>query len=107
MCIRPAGNNNGARIPSRTKRSVRNRQHNRHVIRKLAFFSFLMVALPIATFYYLNNHVFKDSENQTMWSGFGAIGVVNVVIFVYILEAFREDAQGDTTAVPVGKLKQG
>ncbi|ETV82775.1 hypothetical protein H257_04570 [Aphanomyces astaci] len=94
---------------SLAERNEANRQHNRHVIRKLVFFSMLMFSLPIATFYALN-HVFRDSENKTMWSGFGAIGVVNVVIFVYIVEAFREDAAATkldaaTPPVVIGKFK--
>ncbi|ETW00957.1 hypothetical protein H310_06605 [Aphanomyces invadans] len=93
---------------SLAERNEANRQHNRQVIRKLVFFSFLMFSLPIAAFYVLN-HVFRDSENKTMWSGFGAIGVVNVVIVAYIIEAFREDAAAaKDNAVPspvVGKVK--
>ncbi|KAH9129957.1 hypothetical protein LEN26_000113 [Aphanomyces euteiches] len=92
---------------SLAERRAADQQHNRHVIRKLIFFSVLMLSLPVATFYYLHNYVFQASDNRTMWSGFGAIGVVNLVILVYIIEAFREDAQNATPTVPVvGKFKQ-
>ena len=39
-----------------------------------------------------------------VYSGFAAVGMVNVVIFIYIVEAFREDAQKEPTPI-VGKFK--
>ncbi|OQS03947.1 hypothetical protein THRCLA_21022 [Thraustotheca clavata] len=75
---------------------------------KLAFFTVLMFLVPISTYYFLHNTLLKDWENRTMWSGFGAIGMVNIVIFVYIAEAFREDAADakENKAPIVGKFKK-
>ncbi|OQR92312.1 hypothetical protein ACHHYP_03820 [Achlya hypogyna] len=88
-------------------RNAANKAHNRAVIAKLGLFTVLMFVLPIATYYLLHNTFLATWENRTMWSGFGAIAMVNVVIFVYILEAFREDAATEKEPVPaVGKFKK-
>ncbi|KDO22580.1 hypothetical protein SPRG_12560 [Saprolegnia parasitica CBS 223.65] len=94
--------------PALAARSAANQAHNRAVIMKLALFTVLMFLVPIATYYVLHDTLLAGWENRTMWSGFGAIGMVNVVIFVYILEAFREDAAASSkeTVPAVGKFKK-
>ena len=71
-----------------------NHPQNRSVFMKLLFYSFLMISLPIGTYFFLLNVVWKGDPNKTGWSGIGAVCVCNLVIAAYAIMAWGEVDDG-------------
>ncbi|TMW63412.1 hypothetical protein Poli38472_002353 [Pythium oligandrum] len=84
-------------------RAARNREHNQMVWRKLAFFTLLMVTLPLGTFYGVKKLIGPDQRHSDMWSGFAAVLMVNIVIGLYILSAFLESDEKEV-APAIGRF---
>ncbi|KAI8837821.1 hypothetical protein BC829DRAFT_404882 [Chytridium lagenaria] len=59
---------------------------------KLAFFSILMFTLPIASFFYTQEYIFKGNST---YSAIVAAIVANIVLIAYIIVAFLEDDEDD------------
>mmetsp|Transcript_40629 Transcript_40629/g.87885 ORF Transcript_40629/g.87885 Transcript_40629/m.87885 type:complete len:97 (+) Transcript_40629:3-293(+) len=67
---------------------------NRAVIRKLIITTVIMCSFPFFVFYcveWLMNAAGKNESSRLMWSGFAAVGAVQVVIVGYVVMALRED----------------
>lgn len=60
----------------------------RSVIQKLIFFTIAMVILPLSTFFGVHNYT-----NNNILSGGLAAAVANIVLFGYVVAAFREDTE--------------
>ena len=68
-------------------------KENRLVVLKLIFFSILMVLVPLVVFaivYFCTN---SDHGSALSKSGISAVVAVNVVILLYVVMAWREDAK--------------
>ena len=57
----------------------------------------MMFTLPLLVFYVCSNFVFSDKEEPMMWGGFAAVIMVNVVIAGYVISAFSEEDDTETT----------
>ncbi|KAJ3051204.1 hypothetical protein HK097_007821 [Rhizophlyctis rosea] len=60
----------------------------RFVVAKLLFFSFLLFALPLVTYYGTLNKVFNGNTNL---SAISAVVVANVVVIAFVIVAFMEN----------------
>lgn len=72
----------------------------RSVINKLLIFTALMVIAPLGVYFATANTIFAGNNT---WAGALAALTANVVLFAYIIVAFRED-QGEEK-VKVGKVE--
>ncbi|KAL1927193.1 hypothetical protein VTP01DRAFT_5156 [Rhizomucor pusillus] len=79
-----------AAAPSSSKVANQRPAVSRWVIVKLLGFTAAMFALPIATYYYTLNGIFKD--NGTYAAG-AAAATANVVALTYIIAAAFEDTK--------------
>ncbi|GAB9468278.1 hypothetical protein Gpo141_00005598 [Globisporangium polare] len=84
------------------ERAARNRAHNAMVWRKLLFFTVLMFALPIGTFFAVKSYIGPGNPGADSYSGFAAVLMVNIVIGLYVLSAWNEDDEKEV-APPVGR----
>jgi hypothetical protein len=66
-------------------------EQNKQVANKLYKATFAMFTLPLLCFFLCQMVIFKNDESYIMWSGFAAVGMVNLVIFAYVWSAFHED----------------
>ena len=70
---------------------------------KLFFYTILMIVVPIGTYFFLLNVIFRGDPNKTGWSGIGAVFMCNIIIAAYVVAAWREgdDEDGDVEYVYV------
>ncbi|KAI4684863.1 vacuolar ATPase assembly integral membrane protein vma21 [Alternaria novae-zelandiae] len=60
------------------------------VIWKLMSFTFAMITLPIGTYFFSVNFVFKGNAT---WAGGLAALMANVVLIAYVIMAFKDDQE--------------
>ncbi|KAI4916430.1 vacuolar ATPase assembly integral membrane protein vma21 [Alternaria conjuncta] len=60
------------------------------VIWKLMSFTFAMITLPIGTYFFTVNFVFKGNAT---WAGGLAALMANVVLIAYVIMAFKDDQE--------------
>mmetsp|Transcript_866 Transcript_866/g.1365 ORF Transcript_866/g.1365 Transcript_866/m.1365 type:complete len:100 (+) Transcript_866:111-410(+) len=77
-------------------------EENKPVLNKLIYYSLMMVTLPVGTFlalyFFVASPLFNiaaqrlPSDNEkVVWSAGAAVLTVNVILFSYVVSAFRED----------------
>lgn len=72
----------------------------RHVLKKLIFFTAMMILAPLVAFFACNS-VFSNS----LVSGGVAAVVANVVLIGYVYVAFNEDIDGDASSEKAKKAE--
>lgn len=70
-------------------------RENRMVVLKLIMFSILMVLVPIAVFAMIYFGTSDGHADALSRSGIGAVVAVNLVIFAYVVMAWREDPKDE------------
>ncbi|CAM9526526.1 unnamed protein product [Choristocarpus tenellus] len=70
-------------------------KENRGVALKLVFFTVLMITMPVLTFFCCHDLFFTGlpPNARTLTSGMVAVLAVNVVIFLYVVQAMKEDQE--------------
>ena len=66
-----------------------------------------MLTLPLVTFFGLHDHLLVDWPQKTMYSGFGAVVMANIVILGYVLAAWHEEVPTEASRPTprVGRFK--
>ncbi len=64
---------------------------NRAVTMKLLWFSFLMITLPLGTYFFLLHIIFEGNKLMVGWSAVGAVVVSNIIIACYVIMACTEE----------------
>ena len=57
-----------------------------------------MILIPLATFYFFQNILFRNDQKMLGWSGIAAVIAVNGVIFSYVRMAWSEDRDEEQEA---------
>lgn len=69
-----------------------------------------MILFPLSTFFFFQNVLFKNDQSQLAWSGLAAVVAVNIVIYSYVMMAWRENSdelENDKAPKPFHSVKQG
>lgn len=75
---------------------------NRSVARKLLLYTFLMVTVPVITYYATRRYLFGDLQERQreIASGLSAVLATNVIMGAYVWEALTEDSGAPSTPSP-------
>lgn len=70
--------------------------NNSAAIRKLIGFSVMIFILPISTFFLCTNYLFNsvNAESNLLYSSIAAVIIVNIILFLFIVMALREESKG-------------
>eukprot|EP00761_Pharyngomonas_kirbyi_P001848 gb/GECH01001852.1/.p1 GENE.gb/GECH01001852.1/~~gb/GECH01001852.1/.p1 ORF type:complete len:170 (+),score=40.58 gb/GECH01001852.1/:1-510(+) len=98
--------------PRFTSGEIMGAKENRAVMIKFYITSFLMFALPLATYFFVHNQLEGrvTRDQNLIWSGVASIVMVQVVIAFYIISAFYEPGYnsrlGEPTTTPDSSSNQ-
>mmetsp|Transcript_2838 Transcript_2838/g.5321 ORF Transcript_2838/g.5321 Transcript_2838/m.5321 type:complete len:85 (+) Transcript_2838:389-643(+) len=63
-----------------------------------------MLTIPVITFYVCFYFIFSNKSEPLAWSGFAAVGAVNVIIAAYVYSAFSEPDEVEVDAKRAGTV---